>query len=81
MAETIYRPPTFDQSSQYYKRLLAVVSSSLVESMVQCVVLILTWSTRDRIHLLANFFLPFQISHRIYFKEKIKDIIKKLKIK
>ncbi len=57
--------------------------SAPVAQMVKCVLLILTRSTRVRICLLVNFFLlPFQItSEKHLFSIKIKEIIKKLKLK
>ncbi len=55
---TKLRPPTCDWTSQHYKTLLTVVIPSCADGKV-CVVLILTRSTRVRIRLLVNFFLPF----------------------
>ncbi len=53
-----------DWAGQYYKRLFVVVISSGADGKM-CTLFVLTRSTRVRIHLLANFFLPFQISNHI----------------
>ncbi len=71
-----------DRDGQDYKRLVTIVSSNGTD--VKEVVLIFTQLTRVRIRLLARFFLPFQMSYRIekaFIFNKIKEIIKQLKIK
>ncbi len=79
-------PPTkCDLAGQYYKGQLPVVSPSGTCGKMS-VGLILTRSTRVRIHLLANFFFlslfKFQItSEKHLFSINIKEITKKLEIK
>ncbi len=78
------RPPMCDCASQHYKRRMSIISSSGADDKA-CVILVLTRSTRVRIRLLANFFFSlfkFKItSERHLFLIKMKEIIKKLKIK